>query len=590
MKDLSAVAALWGVETGYHDVFGTWHDCSPETLTRLVVALSGGRDKPPYTDIAVRRADVTRAFAGDGRRLWLLAVQLYGLRSRRNWGHGDFSDLARLIALAASRGAAGIGLNPLHALFPDRAEQASPYAPNSRHFLNLLYVDVQAIPEFPGVAAAGLEAEVAALCVTDMVDYGRVAEAKLRGLRFAYDRFKTKATAQRRADFEVYRKQQGDTLLRFACFECLRGRYEPMPWPQWPQPWRNPDRGNLLALRKAHLNDCEFQEFTQWIADRQLQTCQDTARRHTMPIGLYIDLAVGIHPHGADAWSQQDVVLADVSVGAPTDEFNRAGQDWGLVPFNPNALAANGFEPVRGLMGAVMRHAGAIRLDHVLGLNRLYMIPRGSEAADGAYVRFPFEPLLRVIAEESNRYRCIVIGEDLGTVPENFRETLSRWGLWTYRVMLFERQHDGSFRPPEAYPAEALATFNTHDLPAFRGWLQAHDLRLKRAIGVDPGEIDEARARSQQALRAILAEWVPDYAADDFAAVAAFLAAAPSRLVAVALDDVLGVIDQVNIPGTVDQHPNWRRKLPVPLEDLDNHDGLLRVARAFAQAGRSIAR
>ena len=587
MDDLTAAAELWGVESGYHDVFGGWHSASPETLARLTTALSGGRERPPRVDTAAWPADPVRAFQGDGRRLWALAAQLYAVRSRRNWGHGDFSDLEQLVGLAASCGASGIGLNPLHALFPERAEEASPYAPNSRLYLNPLYIDVEAISEFPGVAAAGLDEEVNALRASDMIAYVRVAHAKVAGLRLAYDGFRTSAPPQRRADFEAYRQEQGDALMRFASFECLREHYAPKPWPEWPEPWRNPDRASLQGFRQAHRDKYEFHEFVQWIADRQLHACKDAARRHGLPIGLYIDLAVGIDPHGADAWSQQGAVLADVSVGAPPDEFNPAGQDWGLAPFNPHALAANDFEPMRQLMRAAMRHAGAIRLDHVLGLKRIFMIPHGCRPADGAYVRFPFEQLLRVVTEESNRYRCIVIGEDLGTVPENFREMLARWGLWTYRVMLFEREHDGRFRHPEAYPAEALASFNTHDLPTFRGWLQAHDLRVKRAIGVDPGETDEARARSQEALRAILSERASEYSVDDIAAVASFLAATPSRLVVISLDDVLGVADQVNVPGTIDQHPNWRRKLPVAVEEVETLDDLRRVARVFAQAGRS---
>jgi 4-alpha-glucanotransferase len=589
MNDLAATAEHWGVEQGYHDVFGHWHAASPETLARLIAALSAGREQPPQPAGAAA-PEVLRAFQGDGQRRWALAVQLYALRSQRNWGHGDFGDLKRLIALAASCGAAGIGLNPLHALFPDRAEQASPYAPNSRLYLNPLYIDVEAIAEFPGVAAAGLQAEVTALRATDMVRYAGVARAKLAGLHLAHDRFRSSATAQRRTDFETYRQEQGEALLRFACFEVLRQQFPATPWPQWPTPWRNPDDASLQNFRQTHTDACEFQEYVQWIADRQLQACQSAARAHAMPIGLIVDLAVGIDPLGADAWSQQDAVLADVSIGAPPDEFNSAGQKWGLAPFNPHAMAANNFASMRRLMRATMRSAGAIRLDHVLGLKRLFMMPHDRGPADGVYVRFPFEPLLRAIAEESHRCRCIVIGEDLGTVPEGFRDTLARWGLWSFRVMLFEREHDGRFRPPDAYPAEAFATFNTHDLPTFSGWLESHDLRVKHAIGVNPGETDAARAGSQAALRAILSERASDHSVNDFAAVASFLAQTPSRLVAVSLDDVLGVLDQVNIPGTVDQHPNWRRKLPVAIEELENHERLLHIARIFAQAGRSIAR
>jgi 4-alpha-glucanotransferase len=586
MNDLTANARLWGIEPEYYDALGRRHTASAETLTRLIDAITVGRKRPNHVDQAGATIP-QRAFQGDGRRLWGIAVQLYAVRSHRNWGHGDFTDLSHLVALAAARGASAIGLNPLHALFPDRAEQVSPYAPNSRLFLNPLYIDVEAIAEFPGTQAAGLEAEIAALRASDMVAYGRVARAKLSALHLAHQSFRASASAPRRADFAAYRQEHNETLLRFACFECLRQRYAPKPWPRWPAAWRHPDNARLQAFRQEHDADCEFHEFVQWVADRQLGACQEAARRLGLPIGLYTDLAVGIDPLGAGAWIQQDVMLADVSIGAPPDEFNPGGQDWGLAPFNPHALPAHDFAAKRRLMDVIMRHAGAVRLDHIFGLQRLFMIPRGASAAEGTYVRFPFEQLLRVITEESRRFQCITIGEDLGTVPENFRETLAQWGLWGCRVMLFEREADGRFRPPESYPAEALATFNTHDLPSFRGWLEGHDLRVKRTIGLDPGESDEARAKSQAALRAALVQGAPSYAPDDITAIAAFLGATPSRLAVITLDDVLGVRDQINVPGTVDQHPNWRRKLPLAIEELETHDRLSRVADAFAQAGRS---
>jgi 4-alpha-glucanotransferase len=585
MNDLTETAQNWGIDLHYYDVFGKRHEASPETLTRLIDAISASGATPHPADL-VQGAPL-RAYQGDVRRLWALGLQLYAVRSGRNWGHGDFTDLKRLIAIAAAHGASGIGLNPLHTLFTDRAEDASPYAPNSRIFLNPLYIDVESIPEFPGLAAAGLATEVEALRATELVAYRRVAEAKMGGLRLAHACFHKKADAARREDFRTWQAGQGETLGRFSCFEVLRRRFAPRPWTEWPEPWRAPTRTQLDEFRRAHEADCDLHEFIQWVADSQLSDCAVEARRLGMPIGLYADLAVGIDRHGADAWSGQNTVLAGVSMGAPPDEFNPGGQDWGLAPFNPHVLLGNDFAPMRQLMSAAMRHAGAIRLDHVLGLNRVYMVPLGQSAADGAYVRFPFEPLLHVIGEESNRARCIVIGEDLGTVPENFRETVACWGLWSYRVMLFEREWDGRFRPPEAYPAEALATFSTHDLPTFHGWLARHDLSVKRQIGVDPGENDDARSWALAKLREILSERGGGYPPDDIGAVAAFLAATSSRLVLIALDDVLGMLDQVNIPGTVSQYPNWRRKLPVALEGLETHEGLRRVAEAFAKAGRS---
>ncbi len=586
MNDLTATARAWGVETDYFDVFGKRYAASEVTLRRLIEAVSAGRAGPAAFDPDGEPA--MRCWQGDGRRLWLLAVQLYALRSRRNWGIGDFTDLGHLVARAAARGAAGVGLNPLHALFPDDAERASPYAPNSRLFINPLYIDVEAIPEFPGLMASGLDDEVVALRETELVAYGRVTAAKMRGLWLAYETFRTAASPQRRADFEAFRAEQGDALLRFACFEVLRRRHAPAPWTEWPHPWRSPEIADLHDFRFRHHDEVAFQEFVQWIADRQLAACEHAAHRHGMPVGLYVDVAVGIDRHGADAWTNHGAVLNGVSMGAPPDAFNPGGQDWGLAPLNPHAVPENDFMTVRQLLRAAMRHAGAIRLDHVLGLQRVFMIPLGAPASEGAYVRFPFHQLLSVIAEESVRRECIVIGEDLGTVSADFRENVARWGLWSYRVMLFEREGDGRFKPPEAYPAAALATFNTHDMASFRGWSEGHDMRVKRAIGFDPGEDDGAREWGRQKLGETLSERVPDQAPDDIVAVAAFLAATPSHLVAISLDDILGEREQVNIPGTTDQHPNWRRKQAVPIEELEGHDTLRRVGAAFAGAGRGI--
>lgn len=584
MTDFAATAERWGIEPGYHDVFGHWHAASPQTVELLVAAMAAGGTMP-RAETAVGGEPV-RCFQGDGRRVWVLAVQLYALRSRRNWGHGDFGDLARLIAVAAAQGAAGIGLNPLHALFIDRADEASPYGPNSRLFLNPLYIDIGAIPEFPAPPAALVQA-IARLRETELVDYAGVARAKLSGLQLAYERFRADAPAARRADFEAFRNEQGEALLRYACFEALRERHAPKPWRDWPAPWRAPTVEQLREFRAQHAADCEFHEFMQWIAHRQLEACRDEARRLGMPLGLYVDLAVGIDPNGADAWSRQDAVLVGVSVGAPPDEFNPAGQNWGLAPFNPHGLAKDDFQPLRALLHASMQFSGALRLDHVLGLKRMFLIPNGHGAQDGAYVRFPFEPTLNAVGAQSQRDRCIVIGEDLGTVPEGFRETLARWGLWSYRVMLFEREHAGRFRHPGGYPEAALVTFNTHDLPSFRGWIEGHDLRVKRGIGLDPGESDEARAWWQSALRNLLSEHGRGQPPDDFAVVAATLAQTPSRVLAIALDDVLGVRDQINIPGTVREHPNWRRKLPALVEDLECNESLLKIARVLAEAGRA---
>ncbi|MBS0534041.1 MAG: 4-alpha-glucanotransferase [Proteobacteria bacterium] len=576
------VAEACGIEAGYHDIFGHWHAIDPDTQRRLIDVLSVGQTAP-VPDGAPQSQGLVRAYQGDGRRVWGLAVQLYALRSARNWGHGDFTDLSTLIGIAARAGASAIGLNPLHALFPERADEASPYRPNSRLFLNPLYIDVAAIPERPDLSE--WDDDIAAVRRPELIDYRAVGRLKLEVLGRAWENFKTNADAKRRADLETYRREAGDALQRFAIFEVLRVTQAPKPWPEWPKPWCTPSETTLAEFRAANQDACEFQEFMQWTADRQLRACQAEALRLGMSIGLYTDLAVGINPHGADAWSDQDAVVPGVSVGAPPDEFNRAGQNWGLAPFNPRTIAKNDFAPLRRLMRATMRHAGAVRLDHVLGLKRLFLIPDGCGAAQGAYIRYPFDAMLRVIADESNRARCIVIGEDLGTVPEGFRETLARWGLWSYRVMMFEREHDGRFRLPEHYPAEALATFNTHDLATFRAWMQSSDLVFKRAIGIDPGESDDGRAHSRHMLRELLKERAEGN--EDFAAVAYLLGQTPSRLVMVSLEDILGIAEQINIPGTVDEHPNWRRKVTPPLEAFEHSAALQTVAAAFKAAGRA---
>jgi 4-alpha-glucanotransferase len=520
------------------------------------------------------------------QRLWGLAVQLYGVRSGRNWGHGDFSDLLALVDLAAECGAAAIGLNPLHALFDDRPEEASPYSPNSRLFFNPLYIDIDAIPEFPGLAAAGLDREVEQLRRGDFVDYRGVAQVKTRALQLAYEAFCKNAAPERQRQFQAFRDERGPVLRRYACFELLRRRFA-RPWREWPAQWRDMDNDAMISLREASAHEIGFFEFVQWAAQSQLAACRGRVREQALPIGLYLDIAVGVHPDGFDAWSERGAILTDVSIGAPPDLLNTAGQDWGLAGVNPVALEQRQFEPYRQMLQASMRFAGAIRLDHVLGLKRLFLVPRGMRPDQGSYVEFPFDALLAVTAQESWHHECIVIGEDLGTVPENFRETLTDWGIWSYRVMMFDRDGNGAFLRPQAYPEKALATFATHDLPTFVGWTSGRDLAVKRELSIDPGESDAERENALRALSVALGRSDADF---DFSAVAEFLAAAPSRLLVVTMEDALEIAEQPNLPGTVGEYPNWRRRLPIALENLNGNPKLRAVAEAMAAGGRSIRR
>jgi 4-alpha-glucanotransferase len=581
MNDVTELAARWGIEVEYFDASGRLRKADPGAVRRIAASLS---DSGSPQDFGEAPRAGQRAYQGDGpRRMWVLAVQLYGIRSSRNWGHGDFSDLAALIALASKVGAAGIGLNPLHALFPDRADQASPYAPNSRLFLNPLYIDVAAAPGFPGLGDTGLVEEVKRLQETETVDYTAVARAKLKALRAAYARFTPHSEGF--SDFEAFCSERGPALEWFAAFEAIRARFPTTAWWDWPQEWRQPTEESVKLLRRAAASEVGFHEYVQWVADRQLGRCADLARGFNLAVGLYVDVAVGVEPSGADAWAAHGTLLTGMSIGAPPDPLNTLGQEWGVTTFNPHQLVASDFGLFRAMLRSAMRYAGAIRLDHVLGLRRLYVIPRGCGAAHGTYLRCPCESLLAVIADESQRQRCIVIGEDLGTVPEGFRETLVRWGIWTYVVMLFEREHDGAFRHPERYPENALATFSTHDLATFSGWLSGHDLRVKRDIGLDPGERDDERMQAVAALDE--ARLHHGFEGEGFLPIARYLAATPSRLVVVSIEDVLMIEDQVNVPGTINQHPNWRRRLPITIEALEREKGLHQIADALAAAGRA---
>jgi 4-alpha-glucanotransferase len=521
---------------------------------------AGGKEEVPLI------VAPTRAFTGDFDRGWLLAVQLYGVCSARNWGIGDFTDLADLVSLAHELGADGVGLNPLHALFDDRPTDCSPYSPNSRLFLNPLYIDVESIPEFSSDLLPEAAAISARLREGDRVQYADVARLKWRGLSAAFEAFTARASATRRQAFERFRTERAPLLSRFACFEVLRHRFTG-PWWEWPAAWRQPDEQKCETLRNGpDRREVEFVEFVQWTADQQLRAAKERAAALGMKVGLYLDVAVGVQSDGFDAWNEQGAISRHLAVGAPPDVLNTVGQDWGLAGFNAGGLEAQSFVPFAEMLRASMRHAGAIRLDHVLGLKRLYLVPRGFKPDNGAYVQMPFEALLAAVASESAAHRCIVIGEDLGTVPEGFRETMQDWGIWSYLVMMFERDDAGRFRNLDHYTPNALVTLNTHDLCTYAGWRSFGDLKMKLSLGIDPGENEEARWHALGMLDEILRHNA--ISANDLYSVLAFLSRTRSRLLAVSLEDLLGVVDQPNIPGTIDEHPNWRQRLPVALEEI----------------------
>lgn len=497
-----------------------------------------------------------------GGRLFGLGTHLYTLRrGEADQGIGDFTALAELGERAAQAGARTLGLNPLHALFPDDRERTSPYSPSDRRFLDPIYIDV---------AALGAEmADFAALAAAPSVDYAGVWAVKEAALRAAFAGFERAPDA----DFDRFIAEGGQTLRRFALFQAIAGAYPRRAWRDWPDGLSEADGLAVEAFGRAHAGEVRFALWQQWVADRQLAAAAERARAAGLSLGLYRDLAVGTTLDGAEAWSEADLLMPGVTIGAPPDPLGPEGQNWNLPPFDPLALQRDGYLRYAGLVRANMRHAGALRIDHVMGLRRLFLIPEGASGGEGAYLAMPFEALAAQVALESARAQCLVIGEDLGTVPFGMRDQLSAERMLSYRVLWFE-QKAGVFTPPQDYPALAAACVSTHDLPTLAGWWEGIDLKEREALGLidaanyAAGLVERASERErlcaallQEGLIAALpAEGAP---LDDalLAAIHAFVSRTKAALALAQLDDLAGETVAVNLPGTDKERPNWRRRL-----------------------------
>ncbi len=537
-------------------------------------------------------------------RVWGIGCQLYGLRSERNWGIGDFADLARLAEIAAAEGADFVGVNPLHALFLAAPDHCSPFSPSTRDFLNPLYIAIDQAPGYAGMEDALSPPEEGRR--SKLVDYRHVGPLKAKALAVLFRVFQASGTDSDREDFQSFVAARGQPLYLHALFETLseamvRNGRGP-GWHDWPQEYRHPGTDSVRAFAEEQCELVDFHAWLQWLADRQLAAAQARARDAGLRIGLYLDLAVGVVPDGSATWADRELVVPGARIGAPPDYFNVHGQDWGLAPLSPAKLAARDFKPYRESIDAVLSRAGALRIDHAMSLYRLFWIPDGFDAADGAYVRYPFHDMLRTLAEVSEARRAIAIGEDLGVVPPGFRDVMCATEIQSYRVFFFERRDD-RFLPPADYPREALACITTHDLPTLAGWWGGHDIETRRTIGMlSQAETDSAlaeRALMRRQLLGLLAEegLLPEDAAyllrsDDGeaprdlpesvnVALHRLMARTPSRLLVVQAEDLVGSLKQVNIPGTADGHPNWRQKLPVNLEALPRHPLALAVTAAL---------
>jgi 4-alpha-glucanotransferase len=532
-----------------------------------------------------------------GRRLWGIAVQLYTLRSRNNWGIGDFNDLRSLVRWVASHGAGFVGLNPLHALAPADPERSSPYSASSRHFLNVLYIAVPLVPEFgecaevrERLADPAMARRLSELRGRGLVDYRGVAELKFEMLRLLYrdfcDRHLASASARAR-DFRAFLAAGGDLLRMHARFDALDRHFcatlgLASGWQSWPEEFRDVNGAAAARFAAANPAEVEFYAYLQWLAHEQLRGVQALARELGMPIGLYGDYAVGANPSGSETWEDQSSYRLGAEIGAPPDPLALKGQGWGIAPQDPSLMLARRLAGFVRLIRNNMCYYGALRLDHVMALFRLWWVAAGSSPVEGAYVHYPLQQLLTVLALESARYACLVVGEDLGVVPDEMRRAMPEYGLYRYKVLLFEKL-DGRFRRPAEYIRHALATVTTHDMPTLRSYWEGRDIELRRRLNLFPtAEVESYVVREREHDRELLLGALqeqglkPAQPATPFDAFTAelahalhlYLARSATALAAVQIEDLLGMTDPVNVPGTDREYPNWQRKVSTDIEDM----------------------
>ena len=560
------------------------------------ISLSIGRNRaalppirePGYHHLHVGDRDITLAVApprcvtfgsiAPGKKLYGVAAQLYSLRNAGE-GIGNTTALRDLVASVAREGADAIALSPTHSLFAADPAHYGPYSPSSRLFLNPLYADPATV--FGRERIVPLQHETRIEHGT-LIDWAGSARSQYALLRRLFDGFVAAELERKTAlasDFENFVREGGDRLHEHALFEALHqywfGADEPAwSWNDWPADWRTPDAPAIREFASREARAIQFHIFAQWIAARSFASVQQSAREAGMRIGLISDLAVGMSPGGSHAWSRQQDLLPGLSIGAPPDLFNPHGQDWGLTGFSPQALIARGFEPFLATLRVALRHAGGVRIDHVMGLSRLWLVPQGASPADGAYLSYPLDDMLRLITLESHRHRAVVIGEDLGTVQPEFRARLARAGIAGMDVLWFQRDGD-AFMPPAEWRRDAVAMTTTHDLPTVAGWWKGADIMTRSAIGLaDEKAETKQRAQDRAALWSAFQDAgaadgdPPDDAAPAVDAAIAFTAQSPAALALIPLEDVLGVVEQPNLPGTIDEHPNWRRRLAQPASEL----------------------
>ncbi|EEY45656.1 4-alpha-glucanotransferase [Vibrio mimicus] len=576
------------------------------------------RRKAPYemTLIVTPQACYKQPALAQGKKLWGPSIQLYTLRTQHNWGMGDFGDLKQLVADIASRGGDFVGLNPIHALFPANPEGASPYSPSSRRWLNILYIDVSSVPEFAlsaeaqqKVGSPEFQQRLQKVRDAHWVNYSEVAELKMSVLPLLFAEFKKRHLdkhSDRAHAFLNFVEEGGESLLHQAAFDALHAQLHAEDasvwgWPVFPEKYRRFDSAAVQKFIDEQKDQVHLYMYLQWIADAQIHEAQSLAEEKGMAVGLYRDLAVGVADSGSETWADQGNLLQDVSIGAPPDVLGPLGQNWGLPPLSPQVLQATAYDAYIKLLRANMKHCGALRIDHVLGLLRLWWIPKGENATKGAYIYYPVKDMLAILALESHRHQCSVIGEDLGTVPDEIVELLRDAGVHSYKVFFFETsKEDGGYVSPAHYAEQSMAALCTHDMPTLRGFWHCDDLKMGREIGLYPDEeqlqgLFDDRLKSKQGILDSVAwhGYLPAGVGRDATqvpmdsylseALQLHVAAGSSALLSVQLEDWLEMDKPVNIPGTVNEYPNWRRKLSMNLDEIFAREEVNRIAARLTE-------
>ena len=556
--------------------------------------VEGGSPDDPTATAALVVTPQTLALpqALRGGPVWGLMEQVYQVRSERSWGIGDLADLAELAVWAGEDlGADFVLVNPLHAAEPVAPMEPSPYLPTTRRFVNPVYLHVEDIPEAANLTGAALRrARVAAqsaraLTAEDTIDRDAVWAHKRAAL---WEVYRLGLTGRRARDFARYCRTEGEGLVTFATW-CALAEEHGLPWASWPSSLQDPASDAVAAFRESHREQVDFHRWLQWMLDSQLATVQREARAAGMSLGVVHDLAVGVNPRGADAWGLPDALARGVSVGAPPDQFNQLGQDWDQPPWRPDRLAELGYAPYRDMLRTVLKDSGGIRVDHIIGLFRLWWVPEGHPASEGTYVRYDHEALIGILVLEAQRAGAVVVGEDLGVVEPWVRDYMRQRGILGTSILWFEWDQDGRPLAPEQYRDLCLSTVTTHDLPPTAGYLGLEHVALRDRLGLLTRPVEEEQAVEEDAIRKVRAALVERgllaedaEVAETVEALHRFLAQTPSRMLGVAVTDLVGDVRIVNQPGTQDEYPNWR----VPLAGPDGRPARLEQVMASPLAAR----